>query len=569
MQARPHCTVWLRAFAVAAALFAAGTVATLAQQATAGSPVPGDATFVVFLNGREIGREQASLARSAAGWTITSSGTIGAPINLTNKRFEITYASDWQPIELKIEATVVDARNPKAEPQVLGLSTSFGTTTAISEISENGRTTTKTDQITARTIVLPNNFFAAYEALAVRLSSVTPGARLAVYVAPQAEITAVVKSVTDASYETPAGTVKARRFSVSLENPGGPLDAEITVDERGRFAKAELSSAGLTVARQDLAGVATRHQTFRNPTDSEVRIPAAGFGLAGTLTTPQAQGRLRHPAVLLIAGSGPIERDATVAGIPLFAQLAGQLADREFVVLRYDKRGVGQSGGRLERVTLDDYADDAVEAVKWLAKRKDVDGRRIYVAGHSEGASVAMLAAVREKKVAGAVLMAGMGIPGRDLILEQQQYLLSKSALSENERAEKVALQKKILDAVVSQTGWESLPREVRGTVDTPWYRSLLMFDPARVIPQVRQPLLILHGGLDKQVLPYHAEKLAELGRARKKAAAVEVRQLPSLNHLFVAAKTGDLAEYVSLETKAISPDVAAAVADWVASVPR
>ena len=62
-----------------------------------------------------------------------------------------------------------------------------------------------------------------------------------------------------------------------------------------------------------------------------------------------------------------------MAGIPLFAQLAGQLAERDFVVLRYDKRGVGKSGGRIERVTLDDYAEDAIAAVKWLAKRKDVD----------------------------------------------------------------------------------------------------------------------------------------------------------------------------------------------------
>ena len=91
----------------------------------------------------------------------------------------------------------------------------------------------------------------------------------------------------------------------------------------------------------------------------------------------------------------------TIAGIPLFAQLAGQLADPGFVVVRYDKRGVGQSGGRTETVDAADYADDAIAAVKWLAKRKDVDNERIVVAGHSEGAAVAMLAA-REKKIAGA-----------------------------------------------------------------------------------------------------------------------------------------------------------------------
>jgi alpha-beta hydrolase superfamily lysophospholipase len=253
----------------------------------------------------------------------------------------------------------------------------------------------------------------------------------------------------------------------------------------------------------------------------------------------------------------------------MFAQLAGQLAERDFVVLRYDKRGVGKSGGRVERATLEDYADDAIAAVKWLAKRKDVDSERIFVAGHSEGAAVAMLAAGREKKIAGLMLMAGMGTTGRELILEQQQQLLAKMPLSETERAERVALQTKILDAVITQKGWEGIAPEVRSAADTTAYRSLVTFDAARAMTNVKQPLLILQGALDKQVLPYHADKLAELGRGRKKAASVEVKQLPRLNHLFVPARTGDVAEYETLETKVISSEVPSAIAAWVANVPR
>ena len=293
-----------------------------------------------------IGREQANLARTPAGWTITSTGTLGAPLNLVNKRFELTYATDWQPIELKIDATIADLRDPKAEPRVIGLATSFATTTAINEVTQNGVTASKTDQITARTVVMPGNFFAAYEALAVRLSSMTPGGELPIYVAPQGESKAVIKAVTPATYETPAGTLKARRFSLTFQHPTGPLDVEVTVDERGRFAKADMPALGVSIARQDLAGVETRQQTLRNPTDSEVVVPAAGFGLAGTLTTPPRQGRLRHPAIVLVAGSGPVDRDVTVAGIPLFAQLAGQLAERDFLVA-----ALRQAGRRQERRT--------------------------------------------------------------------------------------------------------------------------------------------------------------------------------------------------------------------------
>ena len=275
-----------------------------------------------------------------------------------------------------------------------------------------------------------------------------------------------------------------------------------------------------SIARQDLAGVETRQQTFRNPTDSEVVVPAAGFGLAGTLTTPPAQGRLRHPAIVLVAGSGPVDRDVTVAGIPLFAQLAGQLAERDFLVLRYDKRGVGKSGGRIERVTLEDYADDAIAVVKWLGKRKDVDTERIFVAGYSEGAAMAMLAAAREKKIAGLVLMAGMGTPGRELILEQQQQLLAQTSLSESERADKVALQSRILEAVIAQKGWEGIPPEMRSAADTTAFRSLVTFDPARAMTSVKQPILILQRR-PRHTGPALSRRQAGRARARQEEGGV------------------------------------------------
>src|SRR5687767_3626356 len=119
----------------------------------------------------------------------------------------------------------------------------------------------------------------------------------------------------------------------------------------------------------------------------------------------QAAGRLRHPAVILVPGSGPVDRDETVAGIPIFAQLAGALAQRGFIVVRYDKRGVGQSGGRAETATLQDYSEDLIAVVKWLRRRKDVDNKRMAVAGHSEGGWVAMLAAARQKEISSLILL--------------------------------------------------------------------------------------------------------------------------------------------------------------------
>lgn len=555
MQERRHCTAVLAAAAVLACLSPA------AAQDAPPAPATGDATYIVFMGGREVGREQVSLARTAAGWTITSTGRLGAPMNLTTDRLQITYAPDWQPIELAIQARLEEAP--------LSLSTSFATTTAINEITQKGVTNTKTDQISARTVVLPNNFYASYEALAARLASAAPGADLPIYVVPQTEIRMIVKAVAPATYRTPSGPMATRTYTVVFQNPNGPVQAEITIDDRHRFARLEIGAGSVTVSRQDLAGVSTRRQTLRNPTDADVTIPASGFSLAGTLTMPTIEGKPEHPAVVLVPGSGPLERDASVAGIPLFAQLAGQLADLGYVVLRYDKRGVGQSGGRTETVTLQDYAEDVIACVKWLDRRKDVDDRRISVVGHSEGAAVAMLAAAREKRIASIALVAGMGTTGRELILEQQQMLLDVAKVAEPERGAKVDLQKKILDTTLAGEGWETLPPEVRRAVDSPWYRSLLTFDPAKVMPRIKQPVFVVQGGLDTQVPPHHADKLAALARLRKNAPRVEAKVFPGLNHLMVPAKTGAVAEYASLEGASISREVAETIAGWLGTVAR
>lgn len=544
MQFLRHCTAALLLLSISADGFAQAPAA----------PAAGAASFTVFGGGKDIGQVQTSVARSGSDWIVTSTGRVG---NLTVNRFEVKYGADWQPIDLRIEATQADRK--------LELSTSFGVTTAINEITQNGVTSTKTDQVSARTVPLPNQFFGAYEGLAARLSGERAGAEVPIYVVPQAEVKLTVKAVTTETVQTPTGTVALRRFEVAIANPGGAiLDATVAIDDRSRFARLDIPATSLSVVRNDLASVAVRTETARNPTDADVTIPGNGFSLAGTLTLPPDAGRLRHPAVVLVAGSGPVDRDSTVVGIPIFTQLAGSLAGHGFVVLRYDKRGVGQSGGRTETATLQDYADDLVAAVKWLEKRKDVDKRRLAVAGHSEGAAVAMLAAAREGRIKSVVLISAPGTTGAELILEQQQHQLALMNVPEAERKAKVALQQQIQQAVISGKNWEGVPAELQRQADTPWFRSLLTYDPAAVMPRVKQPILIVQGDLDVQVPLHHADKLAELARARKKSAPVDVVHIPGINHLLVPATSGEVQEYTQLPDKKISPKVSDAIADWL-----
>ena len=277
-----------------------------------------------------------------------------------------------------------------------------------------------------------------------------------------------------------------------------------------------------------------------------------------------AAGRLRHPAIILVPGSGPVDRDENVAGIAIFTQLAGALAKQGYLVVRYDKRGVGQSGGRDERATIEDFAGDVLSVFDWLKKRKDVDKKDISVVGHSEGAAVALMAGAREKDIAALVLIAAPGTKGTDLILEQQRHLLDVMKASDAERKAKIDLQQRIQLAVLTGVGWDGVPADMRRQADTPWFKSLLEFDPAKWMSRVRQPVLIIQGDLDTQVPPHHADKLAELARQRKRKSPVEVVHLPGVNHLLVRASTGEVAEYAELKDKTVVPDVAVKIAEFL-----
>jgi len=550
MQVLQYCT--------AAWLVASVAAPVLAQAPAAASPTPGESSFTIFVRGADVGREQISVTRSGTDWIITSTGKVS---DQTLNRFELKYTADWQPVELRLEAT----QAAKEGQKTMRLLTSFAVTSAINEITQDGATSSKTDQISARSIVIPNNAFAGYEALAARLATASVGTEVPAYIPPRGELKVVVRTIANQDIKTPSGIVRTRKFDLLVNNPGGQFSMTLAVDDRNRLARLDVPGSALAVVRNDLAGVAARALTARNPTDSDVTLPANGFTIAGTLTAPPVMGRLKHPTIVLVDGSGPNDRDGTVAGIPILSQLAGSLSQQGFLVMRYDRRGIGQTGGRTESATQRDYAEDLISVLKWLARRDDVDDRRIAVVGYGEGGAIALQAAAREKKIASLILIATGGTSGAEMVLEQQRGELERLKLSDAERAEKIELQKRIQAAVIDGTGWEALPPEVRRQADTPWFRSLLLFDPAAVMPRVKQPLLIIHGERDAEVPPHHANKLGDLARARKKdAGPAEIVHVPGVNHLLVPAPTGDVQEYPTLADRTVSPEIAAAIVRWL-----
>ena len=185
------------------------------------------------------------------------------------------------------------------------------------------------------------------------------------------------------------------------------------------------------------------------------------------------------------------------------------------------------------------------------------------------GGAIALLAAAKEKHIGAVGLLASPGLSGRDTVLEQQQRALARLPASDGDKQAKVALQAKVIDAVISGSGWEALPAAMRTSADTPLFKSWLLFDPAAILPKIHRPLLILQGALDTEMPVAHADRLEELARRRSTSAAGDTRKviLPGINHLLAAARTGEVEEYASLQSKDVSSEVTAAIAGWLRDV--
>lgn len=520
------------------------------------APATRTSGFTIFLQGAPIGREDVTTHEDAAGLVITSQARRSPPAVTASGTLEIRYGADGSPQSVLLEST--------NEGQPLTLRTRFVDGTAISEGSQGAIPLTKTDKVTPGAIILPNGFFGPHVALGRRLAPLNAGAEIRAYIPPYAEVGIQISAVVNQRIQTGTTTLDVRTYELLFANPNGILSMTLSVDSTGNLVSVRIPAQQLDIVRDDVSSATTRLQTHANPGDEPVTIPASGFNLGATLTRPANATAARLPAVILVPGSGVGDRDGVAAGVPTLGQLAGAIADAGFVVVRFDKRGYGQSGGRAESATLNDFAEDAVAVMKWLAARKDIDSKRIAVVGHSEGAWVALLAAAREKRLAAVGAIAAPSVTGAELVLEQQRNVLDRMKATDADRQAKVELQTRINAAVISGRGWEAIHADVKRQADTPWFQSLLMFDPAKVIKDVRQPILFVHGELDKQVPVSHVERISDLARTQSKSKSVAVVTVKGVNHLLVPAVTGEVDEYATLTDRNVSKDVTAAIRDWL-----
>jgi len=317
---------------------------------------------------------------------------------------------------------------------------------------------------------------------------------------------------------------------------------------------------------------------------------AADVTLAGTLTVPEGDGPF--PAVVLISGSGPQDRDETLFDHKPFAVWADQLTRRGIAVLRYDDRGVGGSSEGSPDATSEDLSVDVEVARDFLAGQPQIDSERIGLVGHSEGAMLATMAASRKPGVACVVMLAGAGVDGRQVLLSQGRRVLEAEGVDKPEQLERQRiLQEVLMDTVLDAppgASQETIAREAAqrlrnqlpddlpqeqdldalaeagvARLASPWFRFFLEYDPAAAIRTLECPVLALIGSNDVQVdvatnLPPLREAVAEAGHPD---SAVE--ELPALNHLFQTATTGAVSEYDTIE-ETIAPAVLDRVGKWL-----
>lgn len=523
-------------------------------------PATGEVVFTIFANSVPVGVERVGVARTPTGWLITSTGQIAPPVDLDIRSFEVEYDATWKPVKLTIDST----RNDRT----YSVQTSFADGKATSEIQQAESKITQDMEIDPNGIILPDFFFGAYEAMAIRLSTSREGEEIPVYVAPRREVTALVEAIRSQSIQTAQGELAALIYRIIFQYETRQLEADIWVDQNNRLLRVYLPSVQLDIARQDLALVSTRVTGVRNPGDTEVRVPAPGFSLAASVTSP-----LDHklppdgwPAVLLVPGTGLVDRDENLNGIPIFGQLAAELADAGYLVVRYDKRGVGQSGGRPESAGLEQYSDDVRTMVEYLERRNDVNDDRITVIGHGEGGWIALLAAARENEIDALALLAVPGTSGTDLILEQQKnrpgYLNTQDP---EQRNQQVALQTRIIEAVLGEGKWDNIPENLRLRADTRWFRSFLEFDLNEIVRRTRQPILIIHGDADQQIPIHHSDRLASLAETRRRQeSTVEMIKLTDINHQLLIVTSNPVNEYSQLFDRHVSSEMISSLTDWL-----
>ncbi|RYY91007.1 MAG: alpha/beta fold hydrolase [Chitinophagaceae bacterium] len=327
-----------------------------------------------------------------------------------------------------------------------------------------------------------------------------------------------------------------------------------------------------------------------NSEDVTFKNDVQGITLAGTLTTPKGSGSF--PAVVLISGSGPQNRDEELLGHKPFLVLADFLTKSGIAVLRYDDRGTGLSKGNFGKANSLDFATDVEAAITYLKSRPEINKDKIGLIGHSEGGLIAPIVATRSKDISFVIMLAGPGLPGDSILLLQQQLIGKASGIPDSSLQQMIEMNRgafaivrrsknddqlkaqltSYIKSSMETVGRQILPEGMTEDeyialqvmqLNSPWMKFFLQYDPAAALTKIKCPVLALNGEKDLQVPP--KENILAIKNAVRKAgnSSVTTKIYPSLNHLFQECTTGAPDEYSKIE-QTMSPMVLNDMLNWI-----
>jgi uncharacterized protein len=322
-----------------------------------------------------------------------------------------------------------------------------------------------------------------------------------------------------------------------------------------------------------------RPQTPQPPFDYEIietnfrNLDAGGIRIYGTLTKPSGNGKF--PAVILVTGSGPQNRNSEIFDHQSFWVIADYFTRRGIAVLRYDERGVGESEGDFGSATSVDFKNDAQQAVAHLRKFPWIDQTRVGVVGHSEGGLISWMMAAEGEGINYILALAGPVVPIPELMAKQTADVSRSSGNPQDLIERQVAINSKLYQVIAESNSLEDAKAQIDQLSDkllaeygiegellhqqskalkdafgnslNPWFYNFIKTDPEKYISRIKIPVFAAFGEKDVQVnAAQNANRLQELLESQR--GQLELKIYPNLNHLFQNALTGAVSEYVTLE---------------------
>jgi alpha/beta superfamily hydrolase len=313
---------------------------------------------------------------------------------------------------------------------------------------------------------------------------------------------------------------------------------------------------------------------FKNNLDS--------ISLAGTITYPKMGSDF--PAVILISGSGPQDRNSELLNHKPFLVIADYLTKRGIAVLRVDDRGTGEAEGEYNETGLNGFVNDTESAFEFLKTRKEINHSKIGLIGHSLGGIIAPIIASENTDVSFIVILAGSGIRGDKLMLLQKEKIERKMGVPETgitqgqnnmkgaydiilkSNENKTELQTELKNYFTKVFGAmlpESQIQTISEQMSIPWLTDFIKFDPQTSLSKTKCPVLALNGSNDLQVPPKENLEIIEKILKENGNEDVETKQLENLNHLFQESETGLPNEYATIE-QTFSPKVLEIITEWI-----